>query len=100
MLVQQLSLAAPQLLSPGPVTPWQLAPVVVEPEHAPFLQALLAHAETAEDHAVHPFDCMMHVCVPVPEHCVVPFTHAFVQQAPALQTPFVHVCEDASYKHP
>lgn len=96
MLVQQLSLAVPQSLSPGPVTPWQLVPVVVEPEQAPFVQVLVAHGETVEDHAVHPFDCMTQVWMPPSEHCVAPFTHAFVQQAPALHAPFVQVCEVAS----
>jgi hypothetical protein len=53
-------------------------------------------------HAVHPFDCVLHVCTPPSEHCVAAppsarFAHVLVQHeaAPASppQSPFVHVCE-------
>jgi len=55
--VQQLSLLAPQLATPGALV-WQLAPVVVEPVHVPPLHVPVAHGQ-GSPHC--PFD--PHVCI-------------------------------------
>ena len=66
------------------------------------VQVWLAPHVDVDTHAVHPFDCVSHVCTPAPPHCVAPSVHAFVQHEaePALpvQAPPVHVCEFDWYR--
>lgn len=65
MLVQQLSVAAPQSVRPVPLVA-QLLPVVVS--HMPFVQLLEAGQAAAAPHVL----LDEHVCIPLPEHCVAP----------------------------
>ncbi len=72
MLEQQLSAPVPagHVVIPGPPVA-QLAPVVVEPAHAPPLHAPVAHGQALPHWPLEP-----HVCTAVvPEHCCEPGAH-------------------------
>jgi hypothetical protein len=80
--VQQLSLAEPQLVRPAPLV-WQLGGGVA---HAPLAQnAVLPVHATALPHCPH----ALHVCTPLPEHCVAPGVHAGPD--PHEHAPHAHV---------